>query len=245
MRRVKCKIAYDGTHFAGWQVQPGQRTVQSCLEDALEKIHKGKKTKVTASGRTDSTVHAYGQVVHFDTPLAVPEDKWSQALTPFLPRDIQVKEAEYVEGGFHARYGAKEKEYRYRVLTGPAKDVFRRHYTYYVPDQLDINAMREAVSQTIGRHDFSSFCAANTDVVDKVRTIFKAEVLQEGDELIFVFRGNGFLYNMVRILVGTLLEVGKGKRSPESVGAAIRACDREAAGPTVPGHGLFLWEVVY
>ncbi|MED0685454.1 tRNA pseudouridine(38-40) synthase TruA [Anoxybacillus ayderensis] len=244
MRRIKCTIAYDGTHFAGYQIQQQKRTVQGELEHALSIIHKGQFVRVYASGRTDATVHAYGQVIHFDTPLAIPDEKWPKALNALLPDDVIVKEASEVPPSFHARFSVKKKEYRYRVWIGE-KNVFLRHYVYYYPYKLHVTAMNEALRYVIGTHDFTSFCSAKTEIDDKVRTIYEAEVIQEGEELIFRLVGNGFLYNMVRIIVGTVLEVGRGERRAEEMKTILQQKSRSAAGKTAPGHGLYLWHVSY
>ncbi|OSX54346.1 tRNA pseudouridine(38-40) synthase TruA [Anoxybacillus ayderensis] len=244
MRRIKCTIAYDGTHFAGYQIQQQKRTVQGELEHALSIIHKGQFVRVYASGRTDATVHAYGQVIHFDTPLAIPDEKWPKALNALLPDDVIVKEASEVPSSFHARFSVKKKEYRYRVWIGE-KNVFLRHYVYYYPYKLHVTAMNEALRYVIGTHDFTSFCSAKTEIDDKVRTIYEAEVIQEGEELIFRLVGNGFLYNMVRIIVGTVLEVGRGERRAEEMKTILQQKNRSAAGKTAPGHGLYLWHVSY
>ncbi|SDI07703.1 tRNA pseudouridine38-40 synthase [Alteribacillus persepolensis] len=245
MQRVKAIVSYDGTLFSGWQKQPNKRTVQTELEKALRSIHKGEDVRVTASGRTDASVHAIAQTVHFDTPLAIPEDKWPKAINSKLPDDVQVKRAVYAHADFHARFDAVEKEYHYRVLTSRTKDIFRRNYVFFYPYPIDVKKMKEAAAYLKGTHNFSSFCASGTDVVDMVRTIYRAEIMEKNDELHFIFRGNGFLYNMVRIMVGTLLEVGKGRREAEDMSAIIAAKKRSAAGKTAPGHGLYLWEVCY
>ncbi|MCT2536569.1 tRNA pseudouridine(38-40) synthase TruA [Aquibacillus koreensis] len=246
MTRIKCKISYDGTNYAGYQIQPNGRTIQEEIESALKKIHKGDEVRITASGRTDAGVHAIGQVFHFDTPLAIPEQNWKRALNALLPDDIYVKEASVAGNDFHARFDVQEKEYRYFVLNSSEKDIFRRNYTYYYPREIDINAVLEACKQLEGEHDFSSFCAAKTGVKgEKVRTIFHASCFKEGDNLVFVFRGSGFLYNMVRILVGTLIEIGTGMRKPDDIKKIIEAMDRGKAGKTAPSQGLYLWNVVY
>ncbi|MBN8237395.1 tRNA pseudouridine(38-40) synthase TruA [Halobacillus kuroshimensis] len=246
MNRIRMTIAYDGSGYAGYQVQPNGGTIQEELEKALKKIHKGKTVKVTASGRTDARVHAVGQVIHFDTPLEIPVSNWRRALNSMLPDDIQVKEADQPTGGFHARYDTTGKEYRYFVRNHPDPDLFRRHYTSHVKAPLDITAMKKACGYIEGEHDFTSFCSPKTDLKgSKVRTIFKADVESRGEEVVFTFKGSGFLYNMVRILVGTLLEIGKGKRAPEDIPDILKARTREAAGRTAPPQGLFLWKVDY
>ncbi|GMB10032.1 tRNA pseudouridine(38-40) synthase TruA [Thermolongibacillus altinsuensis] len=245
MRRIKCIIAYDGTNFAGYQIQQNKRTVQGELERALAIIHKGEAVRVYASGRTDATVHAYGQVIHFDSPLTIPEERWAKALNALLPDDIVVKEAAEVSPSFHARFSAKAKEYRYRVRTAQEPDVFLRNYVYHYPYSLNHEAIQKALTFLIGTHDFTSFCSAKTDVEDKVRTIYEANMIVEKDEVVFQLIGNGFLYNMVRIIAGTMLEVGIGKIKAEDIPHILEKKDRSLAGKTAPGHGLYLWKVYY
>ncbi|WP_243292415.1 tRNA pseudouridine(38-40) synthase TruA [Bacillus sp. FJAT-47783] len=243
--RIKCTVSYDGSSFNGYQVQPNERTVQGELQTALQKLHKKKEVKVFASGRTDTFVHAVGQVIHFDTGLNIPIDKWPIALNSLLPDDVVVCDAEKVEDTFHARFSATRKEYRYFVHSAPYPNVFNRNYRYHVAHKLCIEDMREAAKYLIGTHDFTSFCSTKTEVEDKVRTIYHIEIFKEHDDIVFRFIGSGFLYNMVRILVGTLLEVGSGKRSPMDIKNIIAAKSRNAAGKTAPGKGLFLWRVYY
>ncbi|RWZ52092.1 tRNA pseudouridine(38-40) synthase TruA [Halobacillus fulvus] len=246
MERIRCTIQYDGTNYAGYQIQPNGNTVQAELEKALKKMHKGQDVKVTASGRTDSGVHAKGQVIHFDTPLAIPSSNWQRALSSMLPDDIWVHDAERVDPDFHARYDTTGKEYRYFVWNKREPDIFKRHYRYHVKAELNVEAMKEACRRLEGEHDFTSFCSPKTEVKgNKVRTIYEASVEADGPELMFVFRGSGFLYNMVRILVGTLIEIGRGERKPEDIASIIEAKHRDAAGKTAPPQGLFLWEVSY
>ncbi len=243
MQRVKAILSYDGTHFSGFQKQPNARTVQGEIERALQHIHK-EAVKVYASGRTDASVHAIGQVIHFDTPLSIPPERWPKAMNSHLPGDVYVHDVTFVPSNFHARFDAVEKEYRYRILRGEG-DVFRRHYTYQCPHPLNIAEMKRAARYFIGTHDFTSFCAANTEVEDMVRTVTVATFEEHDDELVFICRGNGFLYNMVRIMVGTLLEVGQGKRKAEDIPDMIAGKDRSLAGKTAPGRGLYLWHVQY
>ncbi|MCH1626051.1 tRNA pseudouridine(38-40) synthase TruA [Fredinandcohnia quinoae] len=245
MERVKCIIAYDGTNFSGYQVQPNKRTVQSEIEGALKKMHKGYEVKIVASGRTDAKVHALGQVIHFDSTFTISPDRWKQALNALFPDDIQVKSVEIADSGFHARYDVSAKEYRYKLLTSHEGNVFERNYSYHYPYPLDLDAMRKAADYLVGTHDFSSFCASRTGVKDKVRTITHIQIEKQTDELIFSFLGNGFLYNMVRILVGTLLDVGRGAIPPFEVKNILASRDRTLAGKTAPGQGLYLWKVFY
>ncbi|MEC1449881.1 tRNA pseudouridine(38-40) synthase TruA [Bacillus haynesii] len=244
--RMKCTISYDGHLFYGYQVQPGQRTVQDELEKALQTLHKAKdRIPVVSSGRTDSGVHAVGQTVHFDSPLSIPEAKWPYALNALLPDDISVHKAEAVDDQFHARFSAKRKEYRYMIYRGRHPDVFKRYYAYHVPYDFDMEKVKEASCYLVGTHDFTSFCATKTEVKDKVRTVHELEWSDTGDGLQMRIVGSGFLYNMVRIIVGTLLDVGTGKFSPGDIEKMILARSRDAAGRTAPAHGLYLWRVIY
>ncbi|MGP4063017.1 tRNA pseudouridine(38-40) synthase TruA [Halobacillus sp. H74] len=246
MERLRLTIQYDGTFYAGYQVQPNGNTIQAEIEKALGKMHKGHIVKVTASGRTDAGVHALGQVVHFDTPLNVPLENWKRALNPILPDDIQVVSAERVSSDFHARYDTTGKEYRYFVRNHKEPDLFRRHYTHHVRADLDVETMMRACQYIEGEHDFTSFCSPKSDVKgSKVRTIHEASVTRQESEIIFTFRGTGFLYNMVRILTGTLLEVGRHEREAEDLTRVIEAKHRDEAGNTAPPRGLFLWQVYY
>ncbi|KIL72054.1 tRNA pseudouridine(38-40) synthase TruA [Bacillus badius] len=245
MPRVKCTIAYDGARFSGYQVQPNSRTVQEELEKALSVIHKGLDVKVTASGRTDAGVHAKGQVIHFDTPLAIPALRWPSALNSRLPEDIAVKQAEIVSESFHARFSAVGKEYRYKIYQEAVRDPFHRFYACHSPLELDQALMQKAARSLIGTYDFTSFCSAKTEVEDKVRTITKLEVIQHGKEMELQVAGSGFLYNMVRIIAGTLMEVGRGRIAPDCMPDILAGRDRSLAGKTAPAEGLYLWEVFY
>lgn len=246
MRRLKAIISYDGSSFSGYQVQPGERTVQLEIEKILRVMHKGESVRVTASGRTDARVHATGQTIHFDTPLAIPVDKYMKALNVQLPRDIRVLNIEEVASDFHARFSVTGKRYRYIWDCAPVQSPFRRHYTVETNGvRPDVEAMREAAMHILGEHDFTCFCAANTSVVDKVRTVHALELEWHGTELHMTISGNGFLYNMVRIIAGTLWEVGISKRTAASVASTVASLDRGQAGKTAPAHGLYLEEVFY
>lgn len=245
MFRLKCEVAYDGTDFHGFQIQSGGRTVQGVLEGSLAAIHKGINVRVFASGRTDAGVHARNQVLHFDSSLHIPEEGWRRALNAELPDDIVVHSVQYTDPGFHARYDAVKKEYRYRVLQSRKPDVFRSRYTFHYPFVLQQTPMQEAVKGIIGTHDFTSFCAANTDVKTKIRTVEVADIVTREDEVVFRFVGNGFLRQMVRNLVGTLLAIGNGRRPPEDMARILAAKDRREAAATAPGRGLTLWSVSY
>ncbi|WP_226671065.1 tRNA pseudouridine(38-40) synthase TruA [Metabacillus litoralis] len=243
--KVKCIVSYDGSQFSGYQVQPKKRTVQSEIEEALTKLHKGNSIKIFASGRTDANVHAVGQVFHFETSLTIPEERWPYALNSLLPEDIVITSASYVDEEFHARFDVVKKEYRYIINQQKTQDVFKRKYCFHYPYELDLHSIQKACSLLSGTHDFTSFCAAKTEVENKVRTLYSIDVKKEGNDVVFSFIGSGFLYNMVRILVGTLLEIGLGLKSFEDIPAILEGRDRRLSGKTVPGHGLYLWKVYY
>jgi tRNA pseudouridine38-40 synthase len=247
VKRLKVTIMYDGFGFAGYQVQPDERTVQLELEKILTKMHKGTKVKVVASGRTDAGVHATGQVIHFDTDLQFPINRWQRALNVQLPGDIRVVSVEEVSSDFHARYGTTGKVYRYKWGLGDVESPFKRHYVVYMPGvKPNIQLMREAAQAFLGTHDFTSFCSARTEVVDRVRHIKRLEFLENDQgELHMVIEGDGFLYNMVRIIAGNLWEVGIGKREPSEMASILLAMDRKRAGKTAPAQGLYLESVHY
>lgn len=245
MQRWKATVSYDGTLFAGYQVQPEGRTVQSEIESSLAKMHKGRPIRISASGRTDAGVHAIGQVIHFDSPLNIAAERWQKALNALLPGDIRITGIESVESDFHARYHAQKKEYHYRLLTAAEPDVFRRHYAYHFPYPLDVTAMEEAMQAFLGTHDFTSFSSARSAVEDKVRTIYSFDLDINGDEIVFKVCGSGFLYNMVRIMVGTLLDAGQGRIKPQEIEVMLNERDRSAAGKTAPPHGLYLYQLTY
>ncbi|MEH7349237.1 tRNA pseudouridine(38-40) synthase TruA [Gottfriedia acidiceleris] len=245
MNRIKCIISYDGTLFNGYQVQPNQRTVQTDIEKVLMKMHKGNPIRIQASGRTDTGVHAVGQVIHFDSEYALQPEQWKRALNAQLPKDINVRFVEIVDVNFHSRFDVVRKEYRYFIWNEKDENVFSRNHHYFFPFDLNIVKMQEALDCLLGTHDFSSFCASNTDIKDKVRTIYKGSINKTDQGIVIALEGNGFLYNMVRIIVGTLIEVGQGKRDVKSVKNALLARDRAKAGKTSPPNGLFLWKVDY
>ncbi|MGP4082530.1 tRNA pseudouridine(38-40) synthase TruA [Pseudalkalibacillus sp. R45] len=245
MKRISGIVSYDGTGFSGYQIQPDLRTVQGTIEQVLQRMHKGDFVRTTASGRTDAGVHGVGQVIHFDTTLHIEPSAWKRALNTLLPADIRIQSITEEDPDFHARYDVSAKEYRYRILRKFDEDVFRRNYTYHFPYELDVLSMRTAAELLIGEHDFTSFCSAKTEVMERIRIITKLEIEEAGDELVISIEGNGFLYNMVRIIVGTLLEVGTGKREATDIPSMLEKKDRDAAGKTAPAHGLYLWKVNY
>jgi tRNA pseudouridine38-40 synthase len=247
LRNIKLTIAYDGTGFSGFQRQAkGERTVQGVLERALYRItRESDHLKLTAAGRTDAGVHAVGQVVNFFTKSRIPVEKWPAALNANLPADVVVRIAQEVEGDFHARYAAKKKTYQYRIYRSKEKNVFLRNYTYYYPYGLNLEEMRESAQYLLGEHSFKAFAASGHSVQTFVRHITKLDLEEDGAELRITIEANGFLYKMVRNIVGTLLLVGEGRLTPQGVEGILLGGDRKQAGPTAPPHGLFLLKVDY
>jgi len=244
---IKLIVQYDGTNFNGWQVQkkhPQARTVQAVLEKALERIVK-EPVKLIGAGRTDSGVHAKGQAANFHTQNPIPVEKWPAALNSILPPDVAVVGAEEVPEEFHARYWAKKKTYLYYILNARYPDVFLRNYAFHLPQKLNLEDMQEAARFILGTHDFKSFCAAGSSVKNYRRTIFEAGFSMQGELIVFKITADGFLYKMVRSIVGTLLEIGKGKYPPCWMQEVLEAQDRKKSGPTAPPHGLFLYKIFY
>ncbi|WP_342507042.1 tRNA pseudouridine(38-40) synthase TruA [Sporosarcina sp. FSL K6-2383] len=246
MTRVKAVVSYDGTNFAGYQSQPGMRTVQSEIDKALVKIHKTVPVHSVASGRTDAGVHANGQVIHFDTSLGLPLDRWQRALNVLLPTDIRIIGVEYVDENFHARYSAKGKTYSYRWSYSEVHSPFDRNFSVHLGDlRPDVARMQEAALHLIGKHDFTSYCSSKTATSNKVRTVRKLTLEKQGEYLIMTIEGDGFLYNMVRTIAGMLLAVGRGWHSPDDVKRILELRDRNEASKTAPAHGLYLESVTY
>jgi tRNA pseudouridine38-40 synthase len=248
VRTLKLTLAYDGTAYAGWQVQPGQRTLQGTLEAALAKITR-ETIRVTGSGRTDAGVHALGQVVSFDTESPLSADVFQRALNAELPDDMAVLAVAEAPAGFHAIRDAVRKRYRYLLHDGPVPDVFHRHWVWHYRQQLEAAAMHRAAQALLGKHDFRSFESAWGQRTTSVRTIFEISVARGlfGDENLIAVEveADGFLYNMVRAIVGTLVEVGRGTRPETWPAEVLAAQDRRAAGMTAPPQGLFLLRVEY
>ena len=245
MARYRLTLAYDGTRYDGWQRQGNtMNTIQGRLETLLTRAL-GTPTEVHGCGRTDAGVHARMQVCHFDAPEGTDAVELLSQLRAYLPEDISALALALADPRFHARLGCRRKTYVYRIDTGEARDVFRRCYALYLPGPLDEDAMARAAALLTGTHDFRAFTANHRTKKSTVRTLYSIRLTREDDELCLWFTGDGFLYNMVRILTGTLLEVGAGRRQPDEMPAILASLDRGQAGPTAPAHGLTLWEVDY
>lgn len=258
-RRILLRVAYDGTGYHGWQVQPNARTIEGELNRVLTQLT-GEEIQVTGASRTDAGVHALGNVAVFDTASRIPAEKFSYALNQRLPEDIVVQSSVQVDDDFHPRHCDCQKTYEYDILNRTFPLPAYRNTAYFLYGDLDLDAMGRACRAFLGEHDFASFCAAGAQVQTTVRTIYSLEVLeqpltgagrgvqlQQSPERLLTIRvrGNGFLYNMVRIIAGTLVEVGRGHIRPEEVEGIIAACDRAKAGPTAPARGLRLIEIKY
>lgn len=244
MKRMKLTIAYDGTNYCGWQIQPNGITIEEVMNKALSKLT-GEGIQVIGASRTDSGVHAMGNVAVFDTNTTIPAEKIAMALNQRLPEDIVVVKSEEVPLDFHPRYCDCSKTYEYHIINAKIPIPTERLTNYFVSYTLDFDKMREAASYLVGEHDFASFCNVRTDVESTVRTITALDILTEGNRVTIRITGNGFLYNMVRIIVGTLIRVGRGFYEPKKVKEILEAKDRKAAGVTAPAHGLMLMKIEY
>lgn len=239
-RRIMLVVSYDGTAYNGWALQKStHNTIEEMLNRAIHGLT-GEEVEVIGASRTDAGVHAYGNIAVFDTSSSIPGDRFSYALNHILPQDICVTESREVHPDFHPRHCDTLKTYEYRVLNSKMPVPTRRFYTYHFSMPLDIEVMNEAAHYLEGEHDFTSFCNVESQAVSHVRTIKKVEVFRHGDEVVIRVIGNGFLYNMVRIIAGTLLQIGRGKGKPSDIKEMIDKQDRKAAGPTAPACGLFL-----
>ena len=244
MRNLALILMYEGTRYHGWQVQKTEITVAQTLEEAAEQVV-GHPVHMTGCGRTDAGVHAYGNVAVFDTESTIPGDRFTFALNRFLPDSIVIQDSWEVSVDFHPRHCDTRKTYEYRILNTAVPLPQKRNFTWHVAGSIDIEKMKEAAAYIVGEHDFKSFCCVRTQAESTVRTIYSLEVLQEGSEIIIRIKGNGFLYNMVRIITGTLIQVGKGRFKPEYVKQMLEAKDRTVAGQTAPPQGLTLVGIEY
>lgn len=239
-KRVRLTVAYDGTNYHGWQIQNNGITIESelnrCLTDLLQE-----PVEVIGASRTDSGVHALGNIAVFDTTSRMPAEKISYALNQRLPEDIRIQKSEQVQDDWHPRRCDSRKTYEYRIYRAQFPMPVKRLYSLFTYYELDVNRMQEAAAYLEGEHDFKSFCQTGAQVESTVRTIYSVEVEEQRDnDLVIRVCGNGFLYNMVRIIVGTLLDIGQGKRDPMDIFTILEAKERSAAGPTAPAHGLTL-----
>ena len=244
MKRIKLVVAYDGTNYCGWQVQPNGETIEGVLNKALTELLK-EDIKVTGASRTDSGVHSLGNVAVFDTETRIPPEKISFALNQRLPEDIVVQDSCQVADDFHPRHCDSRKTYEYRILNRKFPMPTRRLDTYFFYRDLDVELMRQGASYIEGTHDFKSFCSANSPVEDTVRTVYSVKVDKADDIINIRVQGSGFLYNMVRIIAGTLIQVGLGEIKPEDIPGILEAKNRSAAGPTAPAQGLTMIGIEY
>ena len=246
MRNIKLTIEYDGKDFNGWQKQPNKLNIQGEIERAIQEITKEEKIELNASGRTDAGVHALGQVANFKTNSKMPVEKFPIAINTKVKKSIVIKNAEEVPERFHSRYNCKQKTYRYIINNSEYGSAIYRNQEYHVPIKLDVEEMKKAVKFFEGEHDFKGFKASGTSSKNSVRKIFKTKVELHGDSRIYIeLTGSGFLYNMVRIISGTLVDVGLGKIKAEDIPEIILSGDRQMAGKTLPPQGLYLLKVEY
>lgn len=244
MKRILLTVEYDGTNYAGWQRQLNGLAVQQVLEDALQKATK-ERIVVTGASRTDAGVHALGQAVHFDTESRIPPEKYPFVLNTMLPRDVRVHAGREVPEGFHARFMTCGKRYTYRIVNSRHASAIRRNTHVHVPLALDLAPMQEAAKQLLGTHNYAAFQAAGGTAKTTVRTITSAELIRQGDEIILTVEGDAFLYNMVRIIAGTLIEIGLHRRTVDAFSEAYETLDRLSLGVTAPPQGLELTKVYY
>lgn len=244
MRNIKLVIEYNGKSFNGWQKQPNKLNIQGEIERAIGELT-GEEINLIASGRTDAGVHSLGQVANFYTESKIPIEKFAIAINSKLKKSIVIKSAEEVDEKFHSRYSVHNKKYRYIINNSEQGTAIYKDLEYHMPIKLDIDKMKQAVKHFEGKHDFSAFKASGTSSKSSVREIYKAEVIEVDDKIYIELTGNGFLYNMVRIIAGTLVDVGLGKISPDEISNIIESKKRENAGKTLPPHGLYLVEVNY
>ena len=242
-KRIRLTVAYDGTCYHGWQIQnnPNKEivTIESELVRAISDLL-GKETQVIGASRTDAGVHSLGNIAVFDTDSPIPPEKFAGAVNARLPEDIRIVMSDEVPGDWHPRKLSCQKTYEYRISTGNVQMPTRRLYAHFLRHDLDVDKMNEACGAFIGEHDFAAFCAADSQAESTVRTIYDLRVVRDSDDIVIRVTGNGFLYNMVRIIAGTLTDVGTGKKNPSDIEGIIASCDRTKAGPTLPAKGLTL-----
>ena len=244
MRNIKLTIEYDGKDFNGWQKQPNKLNIQGTIEQAI-KLITGEDVELNASGRTDAGVHALGQVANFKTNSQIPIEKFAIAINSRLKKSIVIKKAEEVEERFHSRLNCKKKTYRYVINNSFEGSAIYRNLETHIPQKLDVEKMKEAIKYFEGEHDFKAFKASGTSSKSSVRTIYETNIYKKDERIYIELTGNGFLYNMVRIIAGTLVDVGIGKIQPKEIPEIIKSGKRENAGKTLPPNGLYLLKVMY
>lgn len=242
--RVKLVVAYEGTNYCGWQIQPNGITIEQVLNETLSSLL-GEEITVTGASRTDAGVHSMGNVAVFETHTKMPAEKISFALNQRLPEDIVVQESCQVPEDFHPRFSKSRKTYEYRILNCRFRQPLERRTSYFYHYPLDVSAMQKAAAYLVGEHDFTSFASVHAQTNTYVRMIYALDVVREGDMIRIRVQGNGFLYNMVRIIAGTLIQVGAGIKKPEDMESILAGKDRELAGPTAPAHGLTMIGLEY
>ena len=244
MKRIMLRVAYDGTDFSGWQVQNEMRTVEGELNKAISELT-GETIEVIGASRTDSGVHSKGNVAVFDTESSIPAEKFMYAVNSLLPEDVTVTESKEVDGDFHPRHCKSIKTYEYRIYTSRINNPLKRRYAYRFPTDLDVEKMDEAAKYLIGEHDFKSFCCVRTQAETTVREIYSADVFRDDEDIVIRVTGAGFLYNMVRIIAGSLTDVGSGKYEPIHIKEVLEGTDRTLAGPTAEPQGLTLMNIEF
>ena len=243
MRRIMLVVAYEGTNYCGWQVQPNGITIEEVLNRELSRIFK-EDIKVIGASRTDAGVYAMGNIAVFDTNARIPGEKVAFALNESLPDDIRIQKSEEVALDFHPRHCNSRKCYEYHIYNDRFENPMRRNFCAFTYREVDVSKMRKAAEYLIGEHDFKSFCNIHTNVKDTTRTIYRCDINKTGSEIVINIEGSGFLYNMVRIIAGTLLEIGTGLRNVEEMETILLAKNREMAGKTAQARGLMLKEIV-
>lgn len=244
MRNIKLTIEYDGREYNGWQKQPNKLNIQGEIERAIQTVT-GQEVELIGSGRTDAGVHAFAQVANFQIDSEFPLEKMAIAINSQLKKSIRIQKAEEVEEKFHSRYSCHKKTYAYIIDNSNQGSAIYRNLTYHVAQTLNVEAMQKAANYLVGEHDFSSFKSSGTSSKSSVRTIFATNVIKEQERVVISLTGSGFLYNMVRIIAGTLVEIGMGEKAPEEMQTILEAKNRQMAGKTLPPHGLYLMQVEY
>ena len=244
MTNYQIRLQYIGTRYSGWQTQKNRQTIQGCIVKTIHQIT-GKTVSIIGAGRTDSGVHAMGQVANFKLPKMIPISKLKSSLNGILPWDIRIQRVKHVHANFHAQKDALKKRYEYRIYNGRILSPFLNGYVHHARVRLDLEAIEESMQYIKGSHDFSSFAATATQVKNRTRTIFLSQIINRGNHIRYQVEANGFLHHMVRNIVGTLLEIGLNRLKPSDISEIMKAKDRKKAGPTAPPHGLHLMRVFY